>query len=138
MDAALSLLIELRVLDRLRDLRGDREQELDLFLGEVARHPGADVEGALEPLAAGEDRHRQDRLVLVLRQVGEVLEARIEVRLGGDHHRRPLLGRGARDPLARPHPRALSHLLDAGPVGGAQHELRRPLVVQIDETGVRA
>ena len=90
-DAALGLLVELRVLDRLRDLRRDREQQVDLVVAEVARLPRADVERALEPLAAGEDRDGEDRLVLVLGQVREVLEARVEVRLRGDHHRRALL-----------------------------------------------
>jgi hypothetical protein len=76
----LSLLVQLRVLDRLSDLRGDREQELDLVsVNSRARACGRS--GALEPLAAREDRHREDRLVLVLGQVREVLEARVEVRL---------------------------------------------------------
>ena len=134
--AALRLLVELRVLDRLRDLRGDHEQQVDLVLGEVARLARADVERALEPLAAGEDRHGEDRLVLVLGQVREVLEARVEVRLRRDHHRRPRLGRRAGDPLARPHPRPLRHLLDARPVRRAQDELAGALVVEVDEAGV--
>jgi hypothetical protein len=36
-DAPLGLGVELRVLDRLRDLRRDREQQLDLVLRELAR-----------------------------------------------------------------------------------------------------
>ena len=70
LDAPLRLRVELRVLDRLRDLRRDREQQVDLGLGELARLARADVERALE-LLAGEDRHGEDRLVLVLGQVGE-------------------------------------------------------------------
>ena len=54
-------------------------QKLDLILAVVARLPGADVERALEHLAAYEDRHREDRLVFVLLEVRELLEARIEV-----------------------------------------------------------
>ena len=134
--AALRLLVELRVLDRLRHLRRDCEQELDLVLGEVARLARAKVERALEPLAAREDRHGEDRLVLVLGQVREVLEPRVEVRPGGDHHRRPVLGRRARDALARPHPGPLGHLLDPRPVRGAQDELPGAVVVEVDEAGV--
>jgi hypothetical protein len=49
--APLGLRVELRVLDRLRDLRGDREQQLDLVGGELARLAGAQVERALAALA---------------------------------------------------------------------------------------
>ena len=45
-DAALRLGIQLGVLDCLRDLRRDRDQELDLGLAELARPPCADVERA--------------------------------------------------------------------------------------------
>ena len=58
--------VELRVLDRLRDLRRDRDEELDLGVGERARLARADVERALERVAR-EDRDGEDRLVLVLR-----------------------------------------------------------------------
>ena len=134
--APLRLLVQLRVLDRLRDLRGDREQQLDLGPGELARLARADVQRALE-LVAREDRHGEDRLVLVLRQVGERLEARVEVGLRRDHHRRPIGRRRAGDPLARPHARAPRHLLDARPVRRSQDELVGALVVEVDEAGVR-
>ena len=84
------------------------------------------------------DGHGQDRLVLVLRQVRELLEACVEVRLRGDHHR-SALGRGnPRDPLARAHPRRASQLLDARAERRAQHELVRALVVEVDEARVGA
>ena len=110
--APLRLGVELRVLDRLRDLRRDREQQLDLVLGERARLAGAHVERALERAVARQDRHGEDRLVLVLGQVREVLEARVEVRLRREHHRRARRRRRAGDSLARPHPRAARHLVD--------------------------
>jgi hypothetical protein len=135
-DAPLRVGIELRVLDRLRDLGGDRDQQVDLGLGVLARSPRADVERSLQQLLAGQDRHGQNRLVLVLAQVRELLEARVEVCTGGNRDRRPLGGRGPGDPLARAHPRTARHLLDAGAVRRPQHELVRPLVVQIDEAGV--
>ena len=91
--APLRLGVELRVLDRLRHLRGDREQELDLVVGELARLAGAQVERAFEPLPAREDRDGEDRLVLVLGQVRKILEPRVEMRLARDGNRRPRLGR---------------------------------------------
>ena len=135
--APLRLRVELRVLDRLRHLRGDREQQLDLVLGERARLAGADVERAFERAVARQDRHRQDRLVLVLGQVGEVLEARVEMRLRLEHHRRARRRRRAGDPLARPHARPPRHLVDRRAVRRAQHELVGTIVVQVDEAGVR-
>ena len=136
-DTPLRARVELRVLDRLGDLRGDRDEELDLGLGELARLARADVEGALE-LLPREDRHGEDRLVLVLGQVREELEARVEVGLRRDHDRRPLRGRDSGDALAGPHARRPRHLLDPAPVRRAQHELVRALVVEVDEAGVGA
>ena len=101
------------------------------------RLTGTHVQRPLE-LVAREDRHRQDRLVLVLGQVGKELEARIEVGLGRDHHRAPLGGRDAGDPLPRAHPRPPRQLLDPRAVRGPEHELVRALVVQVDEAGVGA
>ena len=135
-DPPLRALVELRVLDRLRHLRGDRDEELDLGVGERARLARPDVERALE-LVAGDDRDGEDRLVLVLGQVRELLEARIEVRLLGDHHRRALGGGDARDPLAGPHARRAGQLLDARAVRRAQDELVGALVVEVDEARVR-
>ncbi len=136
MHASLRLLVELRVLDRLGHLGGDRQQELDLVLSEDAPLARAHVEGTLEPLAASEDRHGEDRLVLVLGQVGEVLEARVEVGLRGDHDGGALLRGRAGDPLPRPHARPLGHLFDARAVRRAQDELLGPLVEEVDEAGV--
>src|ERR671910_514396 len=45
-DPALRLAVELGVLDRLCDLVGDREQEVDLVLRELARRDRADVESS--------------------------------------------------------------------------------------------
>ena len=137
-DAPLRALVELRVLDRLRDLRRDRDEELDLGVGERPRLARADVERALELVGAGHDRDGEDRLVLVLGQVRKLLEARVEVRLRGDHDRRALRGGDTRDPLARTHARRARELLDARAVRRAQHELVRALVVEVDEARVGA
>jgi hypothetical protein len=123
------------VLDRLRDLGRDREQELDLSLREVARLTRADVQRTFE-LFPREDRYSEDRLVLLFRQVRETLEARVEMRLRSDHHRRPLGRSGTRDPLAGPHFRAPGHLLDVRPVRRPEHELVATLVVEVDEARV--
>ena len=121
----------------MRDLRRDRNQQVDLFAGEVPRRDRADVQRAGKPLAR-EDRHGENRLVLVLGQIRERLEPRIEMGLRRDHHGLPLRRGDAGDPLARPHPRPPCHLLDARPVRRAEHELVRALVVEIDEAGVGA
>ena len=134
-DAPLRAVVQLRVLDRLRDLAGDRHEELDLGLAVLARLARAYVQRAFEPLT-GQDRDGEDRLVLLLAQVGERLEARIEVRRARDHDRRPLGGGRAGDPLARPHLRDARQVLHAGPERGPQHELARALVVQVDEARV--
>ena len=134
-DPALRLGVELRVLDRLRHLTCDRRQQVDLRRREVPRPQRADVERAGE-LVAREDRHRQDRLVLVLGQVGEGLETLVEMRLRRDHHRLARGRSGARDPFAGAHPRPAGHLLDAGAVRGAQDELAGLLVVEVDEAGI--
>ncbi len=58
------------------------------------------------------------------------------MRLRRDHHRRALRRRGAGDPLAGPHPRALRHVLDVRPVRRPQDEFVSSLVVEVDEAGV--
>jgi hypothetical protein len=125
------------VLDRLRDLRRDGGHELDLVGGELPRRDRSHVERAGKALA-GNDRHREDRLVLILRQVGEELEARVEMRLRRQHNRAELRSGRAGDAFPWAHARALRHLLDLRPVRGAQHELAAPLVVEVDEAGVRS
>ena len=123
------------MLDRLSDLRRDRRQEPDLRVGECPRLARPDVERALEDLA-GEDGDGEDGLVLVLAQVRERLETRIEVGSRRDHDRRPLGGGRPRDPVPSSHPRRARGVLDARPVRGAQHELVGPLVVEVDEAGI--
>jgi hypothetical protein len=134
---ALRLRVELSVLDRLRDLIRDRREEVDLVPGELAWLERPDVESARKPLAR-EDRHGQNRLVLLLREVREELEARIEVSLRRDHHGRTLGRSGAGDPLSGAHPRAPRHLRDARTVRRAQDELVGALDVEVDEAGLRA
>jgi hypothetical protein len=119
-DPSLRVRVELRVLDRLRDLPRDRREQVDLGLRELPRRERPHVEGAGE-LVSREDRHGEDRLVLVLGQVREGLETLVEVRLGGDHDRGALVGRRPGDALARLHARRPRHLLDARAVRRPQH-----------------
>ena len=135
-DAPLRRGVELRVLDRLRDLRGDGDEEVDLRVRERARRPRPHVERSLQ-LVPREDGDGEDRLVLVLREVRELLEPRIEVRALRDHHRCALGGRDAGDPFSRAHARRAGHLLDAAAVRGPQDELVGTLVVEVDEARIR-
>src|SRR5207253_7250444 len=68
--AALGVRIQLGVLDRLRDLCGDRNEELDLGVREFPGPARADIQ-CTRQLLARENRYCQDRLVLVLGEVGE-------------------------------------------------------------------
>jgi hypothetical protein len=54
----------------------------------------------------------------------------------GDHHRRPLGGRRTGDPLAGTHLGDARELFHPRAERGAQDELIRRLVVQIDEAGI--
>ncbi len=131
----LRLLVQLGVLDRPRNLGGNRHEQPDLGIGEGTRRAGAHVEGALERLA-GEDGNGEDRLVLVLAQVRKPLEPRVEVRLGRDHHRFALGCRHAGDALAGPHARDVRRVVDDRAVRRAQHELVGALVVEVHEASV--
>ena len=135
-DAALRLRVQLRVLDRLCDLRRDGDGELDLVRAEFTRLDRPHVQRAGEPLAR-DDRHGEDRLVLILGEIREELEAGIEICLRRNHDR-PSLGRGrSGDSLAWAHPRSPSHLLDASPMRCAQNKLVAALLVEVDEARVR-
>src|SRR5438034_1139176 len=81
-DAALCLRIQLSVDDRVRDLGGDRDQEIHFVAGELARGTRSDVEGARKPVARrvdGVDRLREQPKVALARVhesiVGSVLGA---------------------------------------------------------------
>ena len=123
------------MLDRLPNLGCDRHEQLDLGFGELSGLPRSHVERAFE-LVPSEDRHGEDRLILVLGKVREELEARVEMGLRGDHDRFPARCCHARDPFARPHPRRARHLLDTTPVRRPQHELVRSLVIEVNEARV--
>ena len=118
-----------RVLQRVGELTGDRPQRQRVVLverrGRVALHrqhaDGGD---------AARDRHRQERLVVLLRDAGDRLEAGV---LGGDplHDRPPAFERRADDPLAHRQPHAADRR-GLQPDGGAQHQLLGLLLVDVD------
>jgi len=134
-DAALRLGVELGVDDRLRHLARDRLEQLDLVRPELPRLARADVERAGE-LLARQDWHCEDRLVLRLLQVRELLPARVEVGLGSDRDGPALGRRGAGDPFARAHSRATGHRVDRRPMRRTQDELADSVVVEVDEARV--
>ena len=121
--------------DRLGDLAGDRLQQLDLVGPELTRLPRADVERAGQ-LLAGKDRDGEDRLVLRLRQVRELLPARVQVGLRRDRNGTALRRRGAGDPLSWTQARAAGHRVEWRAVRGAQDELAGRLVVEVDEARI--
>ena len=135
MHAPLGLRVQLGVLDRAGDLGCDRDEQLDLALGERTLLPGAHVEGSLE-LFPREDRHGEDRFVVVLAEIRERFEAWIEVRLRRDHDRRALGCGNTGDALAAAHARHPGLVLDTRAVRRPQHELVGALVVEVDEAGV--
>jgi hypothetical protein len=104
----------------------------------LARCNRTHVHRAGQAFAAIEDRHGEQRLEAPLRQVGELLEAGIEVGLRGDRHRLARRGRPAGQPLADRHSRWTRGGLDVRTVDRLQDELVRCLVVDVDEAGVGA
>ena len=133
---ALGPLVEAGVLDGLRDLRGDRRQQADLVVVVLAGPHRAHVHRAQQALAAVDHRHREQRLEALLGQVRERLEARVEVRVGGDRDGLAH-GRGvARQALARLHPRRRRGGRQGRAVDGHEHELAGGVVVHVDEARV--
>ena len=91
-----SLHSEHNVHHRLGDLIGDRLEQLDLVAAVISSLLRT-LQFALQHFPADEDRYGEDRLVLVLLQVRELLEARVEVRRRRDRRGRPLGRRAAGD-----------------------------------------
>ena len=123
------------MLDRLRDLRRDREQQVDLAGREVPRRPGADVERAGK-LLPGQDRTARIDSYSSSGRFWNALKRGSRCAFSAIITGSRAAAARAGDPLARPHTRPARHLLDAGAVRRAQDELVRALVVQVDEAGV--
>ena len=119
-----------RVVERQPGGVGERARELELGRGEMRGLADAvDVERALED-AAGDQRHRDERLRLVGGRARHDLGPRVEVRVVGVHRLAPLDG-PARDPLAEGGGRA--HDL-VGPAVACEHRGEQlPLLVGLVE-----
>ena len=87
-------------------------------------------------LALGDQRHRDERLVLLLLELGEVLDARVGERLLGDEDRLRVLQHPAGDALARRHRDAAAEVRVALR-GGAQHDAPAAVLAQEDVGRVR-
>ncbi len=132
-DAAALALVELGVLDRARDERGDVHEQLQRVLGELARGLGVEHDHAERVARARQDRDRDHRLEALLLQQRDVLHARVVHRALADELGRAMAGHPSGEAL-------LDRELHA-PDGVGEH-LRcgadRQLVVfeQVDEAGV--
>ena len=74
---AAHLLVELCVLDRSREQRRARDEELRLGLGEFARRLGVEQDRAERLALPRQNRDRYERLEALLLELGHVLEARV-------------------------------------------------------------
>ena len=126
------------MLDRLRHLRGDREQQVDLVAAENSR--GSRVRTLSAPSSFSRARIGTARIDSYSSsgRFGNTLKRGSRCACEGIITGARSAAAVARDPLARPHLRAARHLLDARPVRRAQHELVGALVVEVDEAGVGA
>ena len=129
-------LVQARVLDRVGHERGDVQQEGGVLRAEHARGLGVQRDHADHALALGDQRHRHERLVLLLLELGEVLDARVGERLLRDEDRLPVLQHPAGDALARRHRDAAAEMRVALR-GGAQHDAPPAVLAQEDVGRVR-
>ena len=135
--AVLRLRVELRVLDRLRDLRRDRDEQVDLASVNVA---GRSVRTLSAPSS------RPSRATIGTARIDSYWSSG---RFGNDLKRGSRCASPRSSPARAPlrpapvipspgsHARRARHLLDVRPVRRAQDELVGVLVVEVDEAGVR-
>jgi hypothetical protein len=131
--AAALLVVQLGVLDRARDERGDVNQELERVLGELARSLGVENDHADRLPGAREDRNRGHRLEPLLVEDREELRARVGHRALADELGLAVPGHPSGEPLVE------THLDDADGVGidGRRRPDRQPAVFeQVDEARV--
>ena len=99
-DAALEPALQLGALERPGDVGGDRRQEPDIAVAEVAGVVGLDIQHADEPIA-GDDRYRAHRHEPVLIDLWQPPKPRLDPNIR-DHDRGPRLRRPARHPVTNP------------------------------------
>ncbi len=133
---AAGALVEPRVLDRVGHERGDVQQERGVLRAEHARGLGVQRDHADHALALGDQRDGDERLVLLLLELGEVLDARVGERLLRDEHGLRVLEHPACDALARRHRDATAEVRVALR-GRAQHDAPAAVLAQEDVGRVR-
>jgi hypothetical protein len=94
-DAAARRLVEARVDDRRGHQRRRVDHEGRVLLGEDARRFRVQGDHADQLAVGGNQGNRHDRLVLLLLELGEVLDARVLQRVLGDEDRLAVLGHPA-------------------------------------------
>ena len=131
------LVVELRVLDRTRDERRARDEEVHFRVGELARRDGVESDRADRLAALAVERHRNERLKPLFLELGHVFHTRIVEGVLA-YERRLALGE-------RPPCKTLAALqLDAAREvrvrrgSGAQHEPLPVTIEEVDEAGVRS
>ena len=129
-------LVQARVLDRVGHEGRDVQQEGGVLRAEHARGLGVQRDHADHALTLGDQRHGDERLVLLLLELGEVLDARVGERLLRDEDRLPVLQHPAGDALARRHRDAAAEMRVALR-GGAQHDSPPAVLAQEDVGRVR-
>ena len=99
-DAQARLLVQARVLDRARDERRRRDDEVDLVVGELARRLRVRGDRADRLAGAPDDRHGEERLEPLLLELRHVLHPRVGERVVADERRLAVLDRPPREALA--------------------------------------
>ncbi len=95
-----ALVVEPRILDRAGHERGARDEELDLGVGELTRRDRVERERPDRIAALAEHRDRDERLELLLLELGDVLDARVVEGVVADERRLSPVERPPGEPLA--------------------------------------
>ena len=133
--AAARLLVEARVLDRPRDERARRDDEVDIGLRELVRSLRVRGDDSDHAAVAGLHRNAEERLVAVLLQLGHVLDARIGEQVLAHVGGLAMLRRPPGEALAALEPDAAGEVAER--VGGRPEDERAlPLVHEVDEARV--
>ncbi len=134
-DALPGLLVEARVLDRAGDERGRGDEEVDLVVGELPWRRRVRGDRADRLAVTPHDGDREERLVALLLELGDVLHARVGEGVLPDERRLRVLDGPPREALAALECHA-PHLTLVGRGGRAHHQ---PVVLEeVDEAPVHA
>ena len=134
-DPAALLVVELGVLDRAADQRGDVREQLERVLAELVRGLGVEHDHPDRLGRAAQDGDRRHRLEVLLAQQRHVLHARVGHRLVADELGRAMAGHPAGESLLDGEVDVVDRLAEHGR-GGADRQLA--VAQEIDEAGVAA